>query len=487
MNQTPIIMKNVLKSWLLPILLLLFAAVDMNAQQTICFGETKNYNVDGAAGTGTAGSTYDWTVLEAGFAGTITGNPTPATLDGNGITIDWGTTPAGDYTLQVIETNNSCPGEAVTLTITINPENTIALSSVVNSDDQTLCIDTAITNITYDTTGATGADFAGLPNGVTGAWAGDVVTISGTPDESGTFNYTVTLTGGCGTIEATGTIEVTPNNTIALSSAVNSDDQTLCIDNAITDITYDTNGASGASITGLPNGVTGAWVGDVVTISGTPDESGTFNYTVTLTGGCGTIEATGTIEVTPNNTIALSSAVNSDDQTLCIDTAITNITYDTTGATGADFAGLPNGVTGSWVGDVVTISGTPDESGTFNYTVTLTGGCGTIQATGTIEVTPNNTIALSSAVNSDDQTLCIDNAITDITYDTTGATGASITGLPNGVTGAWAGDVVTISGTPDESGTFNYTVTLTGGCGTIEATGTIEINPTPTTSAISFD
>ena len=43
--------------------------------------------------------------------------------------------------------------------------------------------------------------------------------------------------------------------------------------------------------------------------------------------------------------------------------------------------------------------------------------------------------------------------------------------------------MVTISGTPTASGTFNYTITLTGGCGTITATGTITVNPiTGTTS-----
>ncbi|MQP53850.1 peptidase S8/S53 subtilisin kexin sedolisin, partial [Flavobacterium sp. LMO9] len=69
--------------------------------------------------------------------------------------------------------------------------------------------------------------------------------------------------------------------------------------------------------------------------------------------------------VTPLNTIASGT-----NQTVCINSAITNITLATTGATGATFAGLPAGVTGSWSGNVATISGTPTVSGTFNYTVT---------------------------------------------------------------------------------------------------------------------
>ena len=51
----------------------------------------------------------------------------------------------------------------------------------------------------------------------------------------------------------------------------------------------------------------------------------------------------------------------------------------------------------------------------------------------------------------------------------------AITGLPSGVTGSWAGDVVTIIGTPDTTvgSPFTYTITLTGGCGNISTTGTI--------------
>ena len=187
---------------------------------------------------------------------------------------------------------------------------------------------------------------------------------------------------------------------------------------------------------------------NIVTISGTPSAAGTFNYTITLTGGCGVVTKTGTITVTANNTITLTSTAGTDNQTVCINTPITNITYSTTGATGASFAGLPAGVTGAWAANIVTISGTPSVAGVFNYTITLTGGCGVITKTGTITVTANNTITLTSAAGTDNQTVCINTPITNITYSTTGATGASFAGLPAGVTGAWAANIVTISGTP---------------------------------------
>jgi hypothetical protein len=177
----------------------------------------------------------------------------------------------------------------------------------------------------------------------------------------------------------------------------------------------------------------------------------------------------------PDNSIHLTSPGGTDAQSVCINTAITNITYATTGATGATVTGLPAGVTGSWLTNVDTISGTPIAEGPFTYTVTCTGGYGLITATGTITVRPNNTVALTSAVGTDHQTVAHNTPITNITYATTGATGATVTGLPPGVTGSWLTNVVTISGTPTATGPFTYTVTLTGGCGLITTTGDINV------------
>ncbi len=441
----------------------------------VCLNSTEPYGV-----VATPGSTYAWTIIAGtGGAGTITPGASPFDL----ITVNW--TSPGTCTLRMIETNSSgCPGPNNDILVTVNPLNTVLLSSAGGTNGQTLCINTPITAITYATTGATGASFSGLPAGVTGSWLANVVTITGSPSASGTFNYTVTLTGGCGNISATGSITVTPLNTIVLSSAGGTDGQTLCINTPITDITYNTTGATGASFSGLPTGVTGSWLANAVTITGTPSTSGTFNYTVTLTGGCGNISSPGTITVTPLNTVTLSSGAGTNIQSLCINIPITDITFATTGATGASFSGLPTGVTGSWAAGVVTITGSPSVFGTFSYTVTLTGGCGNISATGMITVTPLNTVTLSSAPGTNIQSLCINAPITDITYITTGASGASFSGLPAGVTGSWLADVVTITGSPSTAGTFNYTVTLTGGCGNVTATGIITINPIPVTSPI---
>ncbi|WHF53077.1 T9SS type A sorting domain-containing protein [Chryseobacterium gotjawalense] len=371
-----------------------------------------------------------------------------------------------------------------TALITVTANNTVELTSAAGTNSQAKCISTAITPIAYATTGATGATVTGLPAGVTGSWSANVVTISGTPTVSGSFSYTVTLTGGCGAITSTGTITVTVNNTVTLTSVAGTNSQTKCLSTAITPITYATTGATGATVTGLPAGVTGSWAANVVTISGTPTVSGPFSYTVTLTGGCVAITATGTITVTAANT----SGVPSSSPTVCINTAIPNVTIMTTGATGIGSAtGLPIGVSANWSGNVITISGTPTASGTFSYSIPLTGGCGSVTATGTITVTATNTAGVASST----PTLCINTALINITHSTTGATGISnsgvsgANGLPAGVSATWSANVISISGTPTASGTFNYSITLTGGCGLVSATGTITVFAGNTVGAVS--
>lgn len=112
--------------------------------------------------------------------------------------------------------NSSCPG---TFTTVVSGAFTVNLNNIgVASSSPTLCINTLMTSITHTTTGATGVGAAiGLPAGVTAIWATNTITISGTPTASGIFAYTIPLTGGCGSVNATGTITVNPN----LTSSVN--------------------------------------------------------------------------------------------------------------------------------------------------------------------------------------------------------------------------------------------------------------------------
>ena len=280
---------------------------------------------------------------------------------------------------------------------------------------------------------------------------------------------------------------------ITLTSDAGTDNQTVCANTAITPITYSTAGGV-ATVTDLPAGVNGNFEGDAtagtVTISGTPTANGTFNYIVTL--DCDR-KAEGRITVNTTNTITPNA--NGKDRTVCITISMSPpIIYSTVGAIGATLTGQPNGIGCSFTGNAssgtVTISGAPTESGTFNYTVELIGGCGSVTANGTITVNPLTDLQFDD--NGNLRTTCINEPLSpDIVCTTTGATGATLSGHPNGVTCAFSGDAtagtVTISGTPSESGMFDYKISLTGVCSSLTTTGVITVRPALNPGAIATD
>ncbi|MDR0694556.1 MAG: hypothetical protein LBF81_04565 [Prevotellaceae bacterium] len=114
--------------------------------------------------------------------------------------------------------------------------------------------------------------------------------------------------------------------------------------------------------------------------------STTYSVTVTNAFGCTSAAATGAITIHGLPDITLTSANSS--QTVTEGTAITDIEYTTTNASGATATGLPDDVSGSWSTSVYIISGTPSATGTFNYTVVTknSNGCSNATATGTLTV-----------------------------------------------------------------------------------------------------
>ena len=377
------------------------------------------------------------------------------------------------YLLTIPATNIGCTNSTpISIQVVVNPDNTVSPAS----STPITCINTVLSPLTHITTGATGIGLAtGLPSGVTALWVANTITISGTPTVSGIFNYSIPLIGGCSAVNAVGSITVNPSNTVTPASSSPS----ICINTVLTAITHITTGATGiGAASNLPTGITASWSANSITISGTPSASGTFNYSIPLSGGCGG-SAIGTITVIPSNTVTPGSST----PTLCTNMVLTPITHSTTGATGIGAAtGLPSGLTSSWVGNTIIISGAPTVSGIFNYSIPLIGGCSTVNATGSIIVNIDNTVTPASS----SPTLCINTPLTPITHTTTVANGiGAATGLPSGVTALWGANTITISGTPSTSGTYNYSIPLIGGCSTVNATGTIIVNPDNTVTAAS--
>lgn len=391
--------------------------------------------------------------------GTPSGLPPGVTANFSSNTISLVGTPTTsgifNYTIPLTGT---CPGNA---TGTLEIISSISFAGPAN---QTTCVNSVLSPMTFTTTGVSSIGTpTNLPPGVNATYSSNTVTISGTPTASGTFNYSIPLN-GCGTSNISGTITVNPTNTF--SGTTNG---TTCINNSLTPIVLTTTGATGISgVINLPAGVSAAYSSNTITISGTPTVAGSFNYSINLDGGCGNVTVTGTITVNANNTVT-----GSGNQTVCVNSTLSPIVFTTTGATGIGSpSGLPPGVTATWNANTLTISGTPTTDGVFNYSIPLSGGCGNTSATGTISVNPANTI-----FGSGNQTVCMNDALTPITFTTTGATGIGTpSSLPFGVTAGFNSNTITISGTPTNQGVFNYSIPLTGGCGSVNATGTITVN-----------
>src|SRR5574343_546384 len=369
-----------------------------------------------------------------------------STADNNGATVNF--SPSGTPTY----VNNGCTApippftvEAGTTPLSACPGDTINLTGTAQGQ----------TSILWT---APSGSFSN-PNNLITSYIVPTTAVSGS-----SITLTLTATNICGASISDNIVINISGSTLSLTSGSNN--QTICSGDAITPIQYTFGGgATNVNIIGLPAGVTSSITGNVVTISGTPTAN--FSYSINTIGGCGTVTLNGTVALSSNATLSLTSGSN--NQTICSGDAITPIQYTFgSGATNVNIIGLPVGVTSSIAGNVVTISGTP--AANFSYSINTIGGCGTVTLNGTVALSSNATLSLTSGSNN--QTICSGDAITPIQYTFGGgATNVNITGLPFGVTSSIAGNVVTISGTP--AANFSYSINTIGGCGTVTLNGTV--------------
>ncbi len=187
-----------------------FSQTLTNQPQVICEGETRPYRVDWQAPDGpdgTPGATYTWSVITAGFTGTITPNQSPGGFN-NHILINWGTTPPGTYFVQVIETNNGCPSAPITLEVQImpliTPETDFTYTTPVCANNANLI---PVPDAGF-TTGGTYSSTSGLTINAT---TGEIDVATSTP---GTYVVTYSVAASGCQLAGSSTFSVTINNTI---------------------------------------------------------------------------------------------------------------------------------------------------------------------------------------------------------------------------------------------------------------------------------
>ena len=254
--------------------------------------------------------------------------------------------------------------------------------------------------------------------------------------------------------EAEKTINYTvkPIATIAATTSTNSES---CINTAITPIKFDIGGGgSGATVSGLPTGISGSFLNGVYTISGSPTTSGIFDFTVNTTGTCEQTSATGFIKINPNATLSLTSGNN--NQTVCAaggvgGGSIESITYSI-GETGTDatVSILPTGITGTYSNGVLTISGSSSEVGSHNFTVTAKGSCGNSSTlNGSITITGNVEPSVSISSSDPDNEICEGAPVTFTATPTNGGSSPSYQWLVDGNNVGSGGNTFTTSSLED--------------------------------------
>lgn len=264
------------------------------SQVKVCYGTIKTYSVDTADGiNGTVGSIYTWQVKNTN--GSVNNIPiiTHTTASGNAISIDWGATPVGNYTLEVVENNTSCSGSASTLNVTIKANPTVTTADVA------VCLnsDTTITATANPAAGSNSFSWT-TPVAFTGLTTTSTVSItSATAAMAGNYTVKVTDTDGC---EATATAVLTVN-TLPDATVTNNTATEFC------------DGGNVQLI--APSGLDYAWNKDgaVITppatgITYTATQAGSYTVTTTDGNGCSSTTATPiVVVVNPNPTVTISS------------------------------------------------------------------------------------------------------------------------------------------------------------------------------------
>ena len=223
-------------------------------------------------------------------------------VTGTGAAISFGNrTAAGTYTVVATNTNNCALNMSGNAVITIDP--TSVGGSIAGST--TYCSATNSTTLTLS--GHTGS-VTRWQSSTSSTFASSVTNISNTTTSllvtnlATTTYYRAIITSGTCTSanSATATITVNPVHTITAGA-----DRIVCQNSAMTAITMTLGGgATGATVTNLPPGVTFSVTGNVLTISGTPTVIDVYTYSVTTTGNSCTVATTGgTIRVGIGNNV----------------------------------------------------------------------------------------------------------------------------------------------------------------------------------------
>lgn len=349
------------------------------------------------AGTGSSTFTQNITIPLTAVTGKVL--RVRAIADANGVTGSCDNNFVGDVEdYGVYISSSACTPPAVTS----HPVN----RTICQSTNTTFVV-AATDAVSYQWQVNTGSGFNNILNG--GVYSGATLatlTITGATVGMNGNTYRCIVTGACEPTATSNSASLTVNATNTASVA--SSTPSLCINTLMTNITHATTGVTGiGSPTNLPTGVSAGFTSNTITISGTPNVAGTYNYSIPLTGGCGTVNATGTITVNPipSNAGSIAGSVSECDNATGVAYSISSVS----GATGYTWT-VPSGATiasGQGTTNITVDFGTT--SG--NVAVTPTNSCGNGgQATKAVTIAPCGSAPVAN-FSVDATTICLGESV----------------------------------------------------------------------------
>jgi hypothetical protein len=421
---------------------------------TICLGQSVTLTAANTASTPTQNYSYSWLCATTGSGATSANTSNPASI-----------TPSasGSFTYTVTGTDGAC-NVTNTVAVTVNA---LPTSVTASSNNSTICIGSSI-NLTSLSSSSSLLDAIGDGGFETGStfplnnWtvvngANNIWSVGSAAGVQAGSNAALIGTGNVATADAS--INHFYRDFV-LPAGLTNISLSFYLKMAIIDDTYDYLNVYTTTTTNTP--VAGTLPGTGYTSVFSNTATAYSNYTLQSISLPNTLAGT---------TVRLVFTYKCDGYSPYSAPAIDNISLSAIPSSSYSWNSSPAGFTSS-VQNPTGVS--PTTNTTYTVTSTNSSGCSTSSSV-SIVVNPSNTVSAASA----SPTICANSALTAITHTTTGATGiGTATNLPSGVTAAFASNTITISGTPTSSGTFNYSIPLTGGCGTVNATGTITVNQT---------
>ena len=476
-----------------------------NTDFEVCSGSNANIELSSTL----SGTTFSWTASASGVTGAAAGSGTGTLVVINDVLSASGTS---NGTVTYTITNATAPGGCTTATksivVTVKPIPTTTITNNKANFCSHASTDIALSSPVSGTTFAWSAAVTSGMATFTGATTGNGNQITQAIQNTGTtdaiITYTITPTAnGCIGSPTTTTVTVKPLPSGSIAAQIVGGGQTVCLNGAAPlqltgsngtpnyEFFYTVNGANSASVS-----TTGG--SSTISVNAPTNVAGTFTYQLYAIKDANSTEAACPQAIDPPKDAVITvkplptASIAVTNPTVCIGTSSPVITL--TGATGIapyTFTYNINGGANQTVsssGNTATINAPTGTAGTFTYNLVSVAENGATPActqpqTGSavVTITPDATINLTSG--SSTPAVCIGNGLpSSIVYTVDGsATGATVTGLPAGVTSSYNATTkqLTISGTPTTSGTFNYSVTTTGPCVTPSLGGTITVSTPP--------